>query len=156
MSAIISYSLMGKNPDVLSEVGALTGVFAATLLAALRKQSPEATAPAPSASEAPLEPPDAATAARLRQIEARLEEHAARLAEMPSTQQVVAAMEQLIAKMINGLDDRFAAQTRSIESLQSTDAQTGRLLERVLESLEAHQSSEPLQLAADTAEHPAD
>ena len=41
---------------------------------------------------------------RFTQIEARLEEHAAKLAEVPSTSEIVAAMEQLLAKTISGFD----------------------------------------------------
>src|SRR5690349_19482191 len=37
-------------------------------------------------------------AARFSQIEARLDEHAGKLSEMPSTGQIVAAMEQLLSK----------------------------------------------------------
>ena len=145
---------MSKNSDLFSEVGVLAGAMTATLLDALRRQQAEAPAASGQSSAVP-EPearpaaPEADTAARLAQIEARLEEHAAKLAQMPSTGEIVGAMEQLIAKIVNSLDDRFTSQARSIEALKGAAAQTDSLLERVLESLDALEPSGPLELAGD-------
>ena len=82
---------------------------------------------------------ESATAARFDQIETRLEEHAAKLAEMPSTSQIVSAMEQLLSKTMASLDDRLTTQAHSIEVLKTTVSQTDSLLERVLESLDSLQ-----------------
>jgi chromosome segregation ATPase len=83
---------------------------------------------------------DSATAARFTQVEARLEEHSAKLAAVPSTAQIVAAMEQLLSKTMISLDDRLSTQAHSIEVLKTTVSQTDSLLERVLESLDSLQS----------------
>jgi acyl carrier protein len=90
--------------------------------------------------EARLNAADAANATRLTQIEARLEEHAAKLADVPSTAQLVAAMEGLLTKTMASLDERLTTQAHSIEVLKTTVSQTDTLLERVLESLDSLQT----------------
>ena len=93
---------------------------------------------------------ESAQANRLEQIETRLDEHASKLAELPTTAQIVGAMEQLLAKTMASLDDRLTAQAQSIEVLKSTVAQTDGLLERVLESLDSLQSyADPAEVAED-------
>jgi hypothetical protein len=88
---------------------------------------------------------------RLAQIEARLDEHASKLAEVPTTAQIVSAMEQLLAKTMASLDERLTTQAHSIEVLKNTVSQTDSLLERVLESLDSLQSyTDPAELAGDT------
>ena len=97
-----------------------------------------------------LQAREAADAARLTVIETRLEEHAGRLADVPSTGQIVAAMEQLLSKTMASLDDRLSTQARSIEVLKTTVSQTDSLLERVLESLDSLQSfADPADFAED-------
>jgi chromosome segregation ATPase len=71
------------------------------------------------------------------EVEARLDEHETRLNEIPSTGQIVSAMEELLAKTMQSLDRRLTAQADSIELLKTTVSQTDGLLERVLESLDA-------------------
>jgi hypothetical protein len=85
--------------------------------------------------------------ARLERIETRLDEHAGvlsdhtqRLADVPSTSQIVAAMEQLLQKTMSSLDERLTTQAHSIDVLNTTVAQTDSLLERVLESLDSLQT----------------
>lgn len=81
---------------------------------------------------------------RIEEHSARLDEQAARLADVPSTTQIVAAMEQLLQKTMATLDERLAAQAHSIDVLKTTVSQTDSLLERVLESLDSLQTySEP-------------
>jgi chromosome segregation ATPase len=93
---------------------------------------------------------DSAAAARFTQVEARLEEHSAKLAAVPSTAQIVAAMEQLLSKTMTSLDDRLTTQAHSIEVLKTTVSQTDSLLERVLESLDSLQSyTDPADLSDD-------
>lgn len=100
--------------------------------------------------EARLAAQDSAGAARFAQIESRLDEHAAKLAEMPSTSQIVSAMEQLLSKTMASLDDRLTTQAHSIEVLKTTVSQTDSLLERVLESLDSLQAyTDPAELADD-------
>jgi chromosome segregation ATPase len=90
------------------------------------------------------------TSARFAQVETRLDEHAAKLAEIPSTAQIVAAMEQLLSKTMASLDDRLTTQAHSIDVLKTTVSQTDSLLERVLESLDSLQSyTDPTELAED-------
>ncbi len=93
---------------------------------------------------------ESASAARFTQIEARLEEHAGKLAEVPSTSQIVAAMEQLLSKTMSSLDERLTTQAGSIEVLKTTVSQTDSLLERVLESLDSLQAyTDPSELTSD-------
>jgi hypothetical protein len=93
---------------------------------------------------------EAASANRFNQIEARLDEHATKLADVPSTAQIVAAMDQLLSKTMTSLDDRLTAQAHSIEVLKTTVSQTDSLLERVLESLDSLQTyTDPAELADD-------
>jgi hypothetical protein len=82
----------------------------------------------------------AASTAKFGQVEAQLQEHAAKLAEMPSTKQIVDAMEQLLSRTMSSLDERLTTQAHSIEVLKTTVSQTDSLLERVLESLDSLQS----------------
>lgn len=87
---------------------------------------------------------ETATTARFQKVEAELQEHSTRLADVPSTSQIVAAMEQLLSRTMSSLDDRLSSQARSIEVLKTTVSQTDSLLERVLESLDSLQAgSEP-------------
>ena len=90
--------------------------------------------------ESRLAAQETATASRFGQIEARLDEQAAKLAEVPSTSQIVSAMEQLLSKTMVSLDDRLTTQAHSIEVLKTTVSQTDSLLERVLESLDSLQT----------------
>lgn len=83
---------------------------------------------------------EAATAQRFAEVDTRLEEHATKLSDVPSTSQIVGAMEQLLSKAMASLDDRLTTQAHSIEVLKTTVSQTDSLLERVLESLDSLQT----------------
>ena len=83
---------------------------------------------------------ESAHANRFAQIEARLDEHASKLAEIPSTTQIVNAMEQLLARTMSTLDDRLSSQAHSIDLLKTTVSQADGLLERVLEPLDTLQN----------------
>ncbi len=101
--------------------------------------------------ESRLAEKEAAQGNRLTAIENRLEEHAAKLAEVPSTAQIVSAMEQLLAKTMSSLDERLTTQAHSIEVLKTTVSQTDGLLERVLESLDSLQAyADPADMAQDS------
>ena len=87
---------------------------------------------------------------RFAQIETRLDEHAAKLAEVPTTAQLVSAMEGLLSKTMASLDERLTTQAHSIEVLKTTVSQTDSLLERVLESLDSLQTyTDPGEFAED-------
>ena len=86
---------------------------------------------------------ESAIGSRLGQIETRIEEHSAKLAEVPSTEQIVAAMEQLLSRTMSSLDERLVTQAHSIDVLKTTVSQTDDLLERVLESIDALQTYPP-------------
>jgi chromosome segregation ATPase len=125
----------------------LAGVAAGVLTGGSRERSGR---PAPSEPselkaalaqlEARISAQETISAARFSQIETKLEDHSARLADMPSTSQIVSAMEQILARTMSSLDERLNSQARSIDTLKTTVAQTDSLLERVLESLDSLQS----------------
>jgi hypothetical protein len=168
---------MRRDSSLFSEVAIfVAGAVAAGWLANRRADRPfpvpAAAPPAEPAAPAPTAPPaqdlrraisdlesrlaghEAVTASRFGQLESRVEEISGKLAEMPSTQQIVSAMEQLLSKTMSSLDDRLSTQAHSIEILKTTVTQTDTLLERVLESLDSLQSySEPLDPAEDAALH---
>ena len=81
---------------------------------------------------------------RLNRLEARSDAQETKLQEMPSTAQIVSAMDELLTHALSGLDGRLTAQARSIETLQTTVSQTDELLERVLESLDTLQDTHSL------------
>ena len=78
---------------------------------------------------------------RLTRLEAQVDAHETKLKAMPSTAQMVSAMDELLAHAMSGLEGRLTAQARSIETLQTTVSQTDELLERVLESLDTLQDA---------------
>ena len=122
----------------------LAGVAAGALTLSRREQSESGAVQGLKHSLAELESrlaaQDVAHSDRFSQIETRLEEHSQKLADIPSTTQIVAAMEQLLSKTMASLDDRLSTQAHSIEVLKTTVSQTDSLLERVLESLDSLQS----------------
>jgi uncharacterized coiled-coil protein SlyX len=136
-------------------VGVLSGTRqsreqAGTAAAEGRGGRPAGTVPDPSVAqelkrsvgniESRLAAQETATAARFGQLAARVDEHTSKLAEVPSTAQIVSAMEQLLSKTMTSLDDRLTTQAHTIEVLKTTVSQTDSLLERVLESLDSLQT----------------
>ena len=100
--------------------------------------------------EGRLQARETADAERFGQIETRMAEHTAKLADVPSTSQIVAAMERLLSQTMASLDDRLTTQASSIEVLKNTVSQTDGLLERVLESLDSLQTpTDPVDLRED-------
>ena len=61
-----------------------------------------------------LEAHEAGVAARFAQVETRLDEHAIKLADVPSTSQIAAAMEQVLSKTMTSLDERLTTQAHSM------------------------------------------
>jgi uncharacterized coiled-coil protein SlyX len=101
--------------------------------------------------EAQFATQETASTGRFAQIEVRLDEHAAKLADMPSTSQIVSAMEKLLARTMSSLDERLTSQARSIDTLKTTVSQTDSLLERVLESIDSLQNlTDPAEFAEDS------
>jgi chromosome segregation ATPase len=153
---------MSRNIDYLPRIAILLAGIAAGALTGIRR--PRAAGMDPAAvqelknSLADLETRmagrDSATDKRFTQIETKLEEHSTKLSEIPSTAQIVAAMEQLLAKTMTSLDDRLTTQAHAIEVLKTTVSQTDSLLERVLESLDSLQTyTDPAELSDDLLLH---
>jgi hypothetical protein len=143
---------MRKDTGLISELAVfVAGVLAAGLVSNRRRASVGSSdtsqfQDAVANLETRMAQQEAATAARFGLLEARLEDHSAKLQEVPSTEQIVGAMEQLLAKTMASLDQRLTTQAHSIEVLKTTVSQTDSLLERVLESLDSLQTfSEPTQ-----------
>ncbi|HLK67946.1 MAG TPA: hypothetical protein VKU19_31150 [Bryobacteraceae bacterium] len=141
----------------------LAGVAAGALTLSRRERTPTSLDPAVteelknsiSRLENRLAAQESANADRFTQIEGRLEVHAGKLAEVPSTAQIVSAMEQLLSKTMASLDDRLTTQAHSIEVLKTTVSQTDSLLERVLESLDSLQTyTDPAAMQEDALLHP--
>ncbi len=72
--------------------------------------------------------------AHFREIDTRLDVNAAKLAEIPSTIQILDAIEQLLAKSMLSLDKRLTEQAASIELLRTKISHTDSVLERFFES----------------------
>ena len=146
-------------------VAFLAGIAAATLTSATReKRVPaaklddeelkSAVAKLEAHIDTRLSAQESANSARFSTIEAKLEEHAERLADVPSTTQIVTAMEQILARTMSSLDERLNSQARSIDTLKTTVAQTDGLLERVLESLDSLQNfNDPTEFKEDKLLH---
>ena len=66
--------------------------------------------------EARLVAQQSASTAKFGQVETQLQEHTAKLAEMPSTKQIVDAMEQLLSRTMSSLDERLTTQAHSIDA----------------------------------------
>jgi hypothetical protein len=149
---------MSRTFLILPGVAAfLAGIAAGALTAGRREQSgldlavTQDIKRALANLEAQLAVQETASTGRFAQVELRLDEHAAKLADMPSTSQIVSAMEKLLAKTMSSLDDRLTSQARSIDTLKTTVSQTDSLLERVLESLDSLQSfTDPAEFAEDS------
>jgi uncharacterized coiled-coil protein SlyX len=139
---------MPRTIDYLPRIAIfLAGIAAGALTSVRRERGGAGMDPA---ALQDLTAQDTATTARFAQVEVRLEEHSAKLAEVPSTAQIVAAMEQLLSKTMTSLDDRLSTQAHSIEVLKTTVSQTDSLLERVLESLDSLQTyTDPAELSDD-------
>jgi hypothetical protein len=139
----------------------LAGVAAGALTSSRRERAEGSSDPAVAELkesiaklESQLQSNQVSVAERFQQVDARLDEQAAKLAEVPSTSQIIGAMEQILARSMASLDERLASQAHSIEVLRTTVSQTDGLLERVLESLDSFQAySDPGELVGDTVLH---
>jgi chromosome segregation ATPase len=142
---------MAKSIGILPGVAAfLAGLAAGALTGGARERGGKGSAASAEVKSAlarlehRMAEQESASESRFSRIEAKLEDHAARLADVPSTAQIVSAMEQILARTMSSLDDRLNSQARSIDTLKTTVAQTDSLLERVLESIDSlHAFAEP-------------
>ena len=80
---------------------------------------------------------------RIASLETLVAEHDAKLRHVPSTQQIVDAMDQVFERGATALHARFAEQTRALENLQAVVSQTDELLEKVLDSIYSLQPETP-------------
>jgi uncharacterized coiled-coil protein SlyX len=89
---------------------------------------------------------------RFNRLETMVVEHDQRLNDVPSTSQIVAAMEALLSKTMTSLDQRLSAQAHSIDVLKTTVSQTDELLEKVLESIDRlkQDEDEPVYVGANS------
>jgi uncharacterized coiled-coil protein SlyX len=150
---------MARDFDYLPRIAIfLAGIAAGAFTASRREHGGAGMAPAALQElktslanlETRLAAQDTAAAERFTKVESRLEEHAVKLADVPSTAQIVAAMEQLLSRTMTSLDERLTTQAHSIEVLKTTVSQTDSLLERVLESLDSLQTyTDPVDLSDD-------
>jgi hypothetical protein len=148
---------MPRSVDILPRVAIFIAGIAAGAMAGARRERPgmdpaalKGLRDSLTGLENRLATQETASANRFTQIEVRLDEHATKLADIPSTTQIVAAMEQLLAKTMSSLDERLTTQAHSIEVLKTTVSQTDSLLERVLESLDTLQTyTDPAELTDD-------
>jgi replicative DNA helicase len=152
---------MSRTIGILPGVAAFLAGIAAGLLTNARRERTGADAAATqnlkralASLEARIAAQETAGTGRLAQIEVQLEQHAAKLTDIPSTTQIVSAMEELLSKTMSSLDERLTSQARSIDTLKTTVSQTDSLLERVLESLDSLQSfADPAEFAEDSLLH---
>jgi uncharacterized coiled-coil protein SlyX len=154
---------MRKDLNILSELAIfVTGALAVGLLTGRKGGASAQGDPASVAElrkalgdlESRVAGQESTSAQRLGQLEAKIEETTAKLTEVPSTQQIVDAMETLLQKTMASLDERLTTQAQSIEVLKTTVSQTDSLLERVLESLDSLQTyAEPVEMVEDTLLH---
>jgi hypothetical protein len=139
---------MPRSPFSLPRLGFfLAGVVAGAVVRSRKREAEtertvEQLKQTVAALEVRLASQESLVAGQLQSIEA----HTAKLNAIPSTGEIVEAMESLLAKTLSGLDQRLGAQANSIEVLQTAVSQTDGLLEKVLESLDLLQAS---------SEHPA-
>ena len=146
---------MARDISILPRVAIfIAGVAAGALTGGARRRSDESPATKDLRTglvslETRLAAQESANAERFSQLESRLEQHAVRLADVPSTTQIIGAMEELLSKTMTSLDHRLTAQAKSIDTLKSTVSQTDSLLERVLESLDSLQTSTDAEMADD-------
>jgi len=138
---------MAREMSILPRLAIfLAGVAAGALTGGARRQSCACTAATKDLQtglaglETRLAAQESANAERFSQMEARIEAHTARLADVPSTTQIIGAMEELLSKTMTSLDNRLTTQAKSIDTLKTTVSQTDSLLERVLESLDSLQT----------------
>lgn len=93
--------------------------------------------------EARLERQESLTEKRLAEIETRLSKHAVVLGQLPRTQDIITAIEQLLRKTMAPIEDRLAAHAEHIRLLQTTTSQTDDLLARVLEGVKETLANRP-------------
>lgn len=87
--------------------------------------------------EARVEPNEMAEAGKLHQLESRLNEQAEKLRQIPTNNDLLAAMQQLLSNVMAKLDQRLSDQSHTIDILKTTINQTDELLERMMDAMAA-------------------
>ncbi len=77
----------------------------------------------------------AALKTQISRLEDRVDRHDTQLRAIPATEPIGVAIDRVFERSAKALDERFAEQTRSIESLKTMVSQTDELLEKVLDSI---------------------
>ncbi len=74
---------------------------------------------------------------RIEQLERRVEQLVSETPSLPPIDQVLAAVEHMVAVKIAGLDERLTDQVHAIELLRSASSQTDALLQKLITAVEA-------------------
>lgn len=80
---------------------------------------------------------------RIEQLEARMDQVFSENAAAPRLDQVLGAVEHMVAGRIDGLDQRLTDQVQAIELLRNASAQTDLLLQRLISAVEALSDQPP-------------
>jgi len=73
---------------------------------------------------------------RVEKLERCVEQLAGEMPSLPPIDQVLAAVEQMVAAKISGLDERLGDQVQAIELLRNATAQTDLLLQKLIQAVE--------------------
>lgn len=141
--------VMPKDKKLVSEIALFAAVGALAVSWFMRDDAEVAPEPATMpAGEPPAQPQvkrtlaefqtrladlEAKSARAIANVELRLDQQSKRLDELPSTQQIISAMEQLLTRTTAALEQRLTAQAQAIDVLKSAVSTTDSLIERTLE-----------------------
>ena len=101
-------------------------------VAELQKRLDSAPLPAEAASER-----IDAVSRRVEQLEQRLEQLVGEAPAVPPIDQILAAVEHMVAMKIAGLDERLSDQVHAIELLRNASTQTDALLQKLIQAVES-------------------
>ena len=102
-------------------------------VADLERRFETAASPAPAAVADQLE----AVTSRVEQLERRVEQLVTGVPAIPTVDQILTAVEQMVAAKIGGLDERLTNQVHAIEMLRNASVQTDALLHKLIHAVEA-------------------
>ena len=115
----------------------------AQAIADLQTRSEIAAPPPPQAVHDKLD----AVSLRVEQLERRVEQLVNEAPATPPIDQVLAAVEQMVAAKIGGLDERLSDQVHAIDLLRNASTQTDALLQKLLHAVQvlAEQTAEKME-----------